>query len=120
MLTRTLKQCKEIVAGDNTLLRELFNPEHGDNVSFRYSLAHAVVKPGQITAPHRMKTSELYYILDGEGRMMIEDESQDVHAGQAISIPPNATQSIQNTGKGDLKFLCIVDPAWRKEDEEIL
>ena len=40
--------------------------------------------------------------------------------GQAIYIPPLAKQFIQNTGKKDLKFIGIVDPAWRKEDEEVL
>jgi mannose-6-phosphate isomerase-like protein (cupin superfamily) len=28
-------------------------------------------------------------------------------------------QYIENTGVSVLKFLCIVDPAWRKEDEEV-
>ena len=52
--------------------------------------------------------------------MFIDNESQQVYAGQAIYIPPNAKQRIKNTGKSDLKFLCIVDPAWKKEDEDIL
>jgi mannose-6-phosphate isomerase-like protein (cupin superfamily) len=43
-----------------------------------------------------------------------------VAAGQAVYIPPLAVQSIENTGDGDLKFLCLVDPAWRPEEEEIL
>lgn len=29
-------------------------------------------------------------------------------------------QYLENTGKNNLKFLCIVDPAWKKEDEAIL
>jgi len=28
-------------------------------------------------------------------------------------------QYIENTGDSDLKFLCIVDPAWREENEEV-
>jgi mannose-6-phosphate isomerase-like protein (cupin superfamily) len=42
-----------------------------------------------------------------------------VGPGQAIYIPPNAKQYIRNTGSSDLKFICIVDPAWRKEDEAV-
>jgi mannose-6-phosphate isomerase-like protein (cupin superfamily) len=52
--------------------------------------------------------------------MFIGDESQAVDAGCAIYIPPGATQSIENTGTDDLLFLCIVDPAWQPQDEEIL
>ena len=52
--------------------------------------------------------------------MHIDGESAPVHPGQAIYIPPHALQHIENTGTSDLKFLCIVDPAWRAEDEEVL
>ncbi len=52
--------------------------------------------------------------------MSIDGESEAVRPGQAIYIPPHSTQYIQNTGGSDLTFLCIVDPAWREEDEEVL
>jgi mannose-6-phosphate isomerase-like protein (cupin superfamily) len=29
-------------------------------------------------------------------------------------------QWLENTGKEEIEFLCIVDPAWRPEDEEVL
>jgi len=29
-------------------------------------------------------------------------------------------QYIENTGSGNLQFLCIVEPAWKPEDEIIL
>ena len=119
MLIKDLKNCEEIVAGDNSILREVLHPKN-EELQIRYSLAHAIVKPGQTSLTHKMKTSEVYYILEGEGIMYIDKESEKVHAGQAIYIPPDSTQYIKNTGKSDLKFLCIVDPAWRPEDEEIL
>jgi len=52
--------------------------------------------------------------------MHINEETQSVHPGNTIYIPPKSLQFIQNTGKVDLVFLCIVDPAWKKEDEIIL
>ena len=55
-----------------------------------------------------------------QSNLTIDDESRDVGPGCAVYIPPGAVQSIENTGAGDLIFLCIVDPAWRPEDEEIL
>lgn len=119
MFIRDLSKCRVFAAGDNTALRELLNPLK-DNLALRYSLAHATVMPGEITYNHRLKTSEVYYILQGKGIMHIEDEIAEVKEGQAIYIPPGARQRIKNIGKTDLVFLCIVDPAWRKEDEEIL
>ena len=119
MLIRDLKTTEEISAGDKTILRELLHPGKA-NLEIGYSLAHALVKPGQSSLPHKLKTSEVYYILRGEGVMYVDDESAQVRSGQAIYIPPNSTQHIKNTGDSDLQFLCIVDPAWRPEDEEVL
>ena len=118
MVVKDLKDCKEFIAGDNTVLRQLLHPDKAA-LDIRYSLAYAVLHPGKASQTHRLKTSEVYYVLEGEGIMHINDESEKVHAGQVIYIPPHAKQFIQNTGKLDLKFLCIVDPAWRPEDEEV-
>ena len=125
MLIKDLKDCKEFLAGDKTVLRELLHPDHPESVhsmtlALRYSLAHATVKPGCKSTPHKLKTSEVYYILEGEGIMHIDNETSKVKSGQAVYIPPNSKQFIENTGKNDLKFLCLVDPAWKKEDEIVL
>ena len=119
MFIRDLSKCKEIIAGDNTVLKGLFNPLKED-LDLGYSLAHAIVKPGQITYNHMMKTSEVYYILEGIGIMYIDEESEEVKEGKAIYIPPGSRQRIKNIGSEDLTFLCIIDPPWRPEDEEIL
>ncbi len=119
MLITDLEACEEFTAGDGTLLREILHP-HRTDLEIRYSLAHAVVKPGNESQPHKLTTSEVYYILEGAGEMHINGESSPVTPGQTVYIPPNAVQHIRNTGNADLKFLCIVDPAWQAEDEEIL
>ena len=119
MLIINLKDCAEFIAGDNTILRELLHPDKAD-IDLRYSLAHAVLKPGKTSQPHMLKTSEVYYILEGEGEMSIDNETSKAIPGQAIYIPPNSKQFIKNTGNNDLVFLCIVDPAWQKSDEIVL
>jgi mannose-6-phosphate isomerase-like protein (cupin superfamily) len=119
MLIRKLQDCDEFIGGDGSVLREFFNSAK-DNLALHYSLAHAVVKPGQLTKPHKLKACEVYYILEGKGIMHIDAEMAEVVAGQAVYIPPNSKQYIENIAEVDLQFLCIVDPAWRVEDEEIL
>jgi mannose-6-phosphate isomerase-like protein (cupin superfamily) len=119
MLMVNLKDCAEFIAGDNTILREVLHPAKQD-MTLRYSLAHAVVRPGKVSLPHRLASSEVYYILEGRGTMYIDDEQAEVGPGQTVYIPPHAVQSIRNSGDTDLKFLCIVDPAWKAEDEKIL
>ena len=119
MLIRDLKDCTEFISGDGCVLREILHPDKVD-LKLGYSLAHAIVHPGDITKPHRLKTSEVYYIIEGEGIMHIDEETALVRAGATIYIPPKAVQYIQNSGTKDLIFLAIVDPAWRLEDEEVL
>lgn len=119
MFVKFLKDCREFIAGDGSILRELLHPEKA-GLSVRYSLAHATVKAGQKTKPHKLKSSEVYYVMAGQGLMHIDQEIFEVGAECVIYIPPNAVQYIENTGDSDLKFLCIVDPAWRKKDEQVL
>ena len=119
MRIKDLKDCQEFIAGDSAVLREMLNPLKED-LALRFSLAWAKVLPGKITRLHCLKTSEVYYILEGRGEMHIDEEMRQVGPGQAVYIPPHSRQRIRNTGGSDLLFLCIVDPAWRPEDEEIL
>lgn len=51
--------------------------------------------------------------------MHIDDELQLVEPGDAIYIPPLARQFIRNSGIEPLVFICIVDPAWRQQDETV-
>lgn len=119
MFVKSLKDCRQFAAGDDSLLRELLHPDKAA-LNIRYSLAHATVRTGEVTKPHKLKSSEVYYILEGRGLMHIGDENFEVGPDCIVYIPPDAVQYIENTGKSDLKFLCIVDPAWQQENEEVL
>lgn len=118
MFIRRLTDCPEFTAGDNCRLREILHPDKAA-LELRYSLAHAAVAPGQTTWLHALRTSEVYYILSGEGMMKIDGEEARVGPGDTVYIPPQGKQQITNTGSADLLFLCIVDPAWRREDEVV-
>ena len=120
MRIRKLSDCREIIAGDKTRLRELAHPDRGYTFDGRYSIAHAIVAPGKSSIRHRLATDEVYYIIEGRGEMHVDDESAVLESGDLVEIPPGSVQWIRNLGETDLVFLCIVDPAWRAEDEEIL
>jgi mannose-6-phosphate isomerase-like protein (cupin superfamily) len=119
MLTQSLNDCPEFIAGDDTRLREILHPDK-EAVELRYSLAHAKLYAGAASALHQLKSSEVYYVLKGRGRMEIDGEVQEVKSGDMIYIPPEARQRIIALEEEDLEFLCIVDPAWQEEDEVIL
>ena len=122
VFVRNLNECNVITALDGTILRELLNPlRDGTALKLRYSIAHASVPVGKASLPHKLtKASEVYYFLDGSGVMHIDDEIHEVRSGSLVYVPPNATQYLTNTGERDIVFLCIVDPYWRPEDEELV
>ena len=86
-----------------------------------FSIAHAILKPGESSLSHKMKKStEIYYILEGRGLMHIENEKEEVVPNQIVYIPPNSAQWIENEGDEELKFLCLVSPPWKAEDEKLI
>lgn len=119
MLVKKFSDCQEIIAGDNTILRETLSGRN-DPVQCRYSLAHARLLPGKKSLRHALKTTEVYYIIKGRGMMHIGDEKQEVGERDTIYIPPESIQYIENIGDQELEFICIVDPAWRVKDEMVV
>jgi mannose-6-phosphate isomerase-like protein (cupin superfamily) len=119
MLVTRLDGCREFLAGDHTILRELLRSVPGQ-VAIGYSLAHGRLEAGGLSKRHRLASSEVYYFLSGEGEFSIDQESAKIEPGTVVYVPPGAIQSLRNTGSGAIEFLCLVDPAWKPEDEEIL
>jgi mannose-6-phosphate isomerase-like protein (cupin superfamily) len=119
MLIKDIKKSDYFKAMDETFLTELLHPGH-EGVAMGCSIAHAVLSPGQKSLPHKLKKSvEVYLILQGSGVMHIDEEECVVEPGQAVYIPPEAVQWIENVSGEDLKFLCVVSPPWSEDDEEL-
>jgi len=119
MIIKSLRNIAGFQAGDASFLKEILHPGK-EPLAIGYSLAHAAVEPGARTRPHRLKSAEVYVIVEGQGLMHVGAERAGVGPGDAVYIPPGAIQSVENPGPGRLAFLCIVDPAWRPADEEVL
>jgi mannose-6-phosphate isomerase-like protein (cupin superfamily) len=111
-----LNSIQPITGFEGTQIKQIFHP-HNTMLGIRYSMVQCSVEPGRKSKPHKLKSAEVYFIINGEGVLHIDDESCQVRKNQAIYVPPYSRQFIQNTGKIPLEFLCIVDPAWRQEDE---
>ncbi len=117
MLIKSLTQLESFTAADATTIREWLHPAK-DGLDLSYSVAHAEVAPGKASLPHALRaSSEVYILLEGEGIMHIDGEQRPVGAGDLVLIPAGARQFIENTGAHNLRFICIVSPAWRSDDE---
>jgi len=122
VLVKDIREGSYFTAGDGSLLCELLHPlREKEEIPLHCSIAHARLPAGKSTVPHRLKESaEVYYFLEGQGILHINQDSTEVEPGIAVLVPPGAVQYLESTGDGDLIFLCIVDPMWREDDEEFI
>ncbi len=119
MVVTRLRECKEFLAGDHTVLRELLHRDRWP-VKIGYSLAHGKLERGGCSRRHRLASAEVYYFLAGQGLFHSGDQTSTVETGTVVYVPPGSDQWLENTGDEVIEFLCLVDPAWRPEDEEVL
>jgi mannose-6-phosphate isomerase-like protein (cupin superfamily) len=104
---------------DGSQIRELL--AHRNSCIRKQSLAEARLPPGARTTPHfHPQTEEIYYILEGTGRMTIGEDTKDVTPGDAIAIPPGQVHTIACTSESPLKFLCCCAPAYEHADTVLL
>ena len=119
MISKKIENIESFSGEEGTEIRQIFHPHNTLN-GISFSLAHSIILPGKSSKPHKMKTSEVYFVLEGKGVLHIDDELVVVDKHQSIFVPPFSLQYLENTGDVELKVLCIVDPAWKKDDEVLI
>lgn len=62
------------------------------------------------------RCSEFYYILEGGGKLELDDEVVDLRPGLAVFIPAG----VAHRGYGDFRTVVVGIPAWDPEDEVIV
>jgi len=118
MFTKKLSDSPEFKAAYLTHLRGLVHPLN-DKLPIGYSLAQARLPIGEASLPHSLAGSELYYILQGKGRLFVNEESCELMPCDTALVPAYASQHIENMGTEELVFLRIVEPYWTPDDETI-
>jgi mannose-6-phosphate isomerase-like protein (cupin superfamily) len=83
------------------------------------SLALAKIEPGFKTYDHCHDFAEIYMIVEGKGRIHLDDEIRNVSKGDNILIPPRSWHSIENKDNQSLLIWCICTPAFTKEESTI-
>ena len=121
MLIKRTSDCNEFTANDGCRIREVFHPANdGERLGggkLPYSLAIARLEPGRQSYDHYLRQAEVYYILEGRGVMHVGEEAAEVGPGDAVYVPPGASQWVSNSGDGELVFAVIVSPPWSAEDD---
>jgi len=119
MSLRRNSEIDSIQGNEGTKIKQYFHPHNTLN-GINYSLAQFTLEPGKKSKLHKISSSEIYYILEGCGNLKINEDTHHIKKDDSVYVPPNSKQFIENSGLVNLKFLCIVEPAWKANDEILL
>ena len=102
----------EYVTKDLSVIRELLNQHCVPGLGL--SLAEAVVEAGHATEKHyHTAFDEIYYCLEGEGTLYINDQACEFAAHMFYLLPKNATHYLRAAAR--LRLLCICCPGYTHE-----
>lgn len=114
-----VKKIKPFDGIEGSKIRNIIIP-YTDKGKSNFSIAHITLKKGKRTKVHKLKSYEIYYILNGSGILFVNDKKIKVKDNHLVFVSSLSKQHIENSGTRNLEFLCIVNPPWKKEDEIIL
>jgi|SRR3990172_3590860 len=97
-------EAKNVAAGKDTIIQVLISAQEGPN----FALRRFTMQKGGGMPRHTNAVEHEQYVLRGEARITIGDETHYVNTGDVVFIPQGAAHSYQNTGEEPFEFLCIV------------
>ena len=103
-----VRQLQEIAEERSTcgFRKRLFTADDGSSLSVSY----VAISDAQ---PHYHKTTtELYYVLEGEGALELDGESVPVSPGSAVLIRP----TVRHRATGNIVALVVGNPPFHADD----
>lgn len=93
----------------------LINPETAGSVHMTFG--KITVRSGEGSPMHHhKKMEEIFYIISGSGKMVIDDKSFSVGAGHSILVPAGCRHQLLNTGSENLVLVCTESPVFDPQD----
>lgn len=62
---------------------------------------------------HHEQARQFFYILEGEGSMIFEDQEIILQKGYGVEVPPMVKHQFKNSSQADVHFLVISIPPTR-------
>lgn len=102
-------------AEDGALIYEINTNEERKNTGI--GLAYGILYEGKSAKQHFHKESdEIYYVISGEGKVMLDGSQFDVKKGSIVYMPKMSVHGLQNSGNSGLEVLCISWPPYNDKD----
>ena len=84
------------------------------------SIQNSEVPVGSEQPIHNHEPEQCYYVIKGKGLMVIEDESREISAGDAVYISSYLKHGIKNIGNDVLEYLTANTPVFSDQYESTL
>jgi mannose-6-phosphate isomerase-like protein (cupin superfamily) len=69
---------------------------------------HLLIPPSASDGLHRHQgVEEIYYVLNGDGQVRVNDETAPIHKGDAVPVRFNEAHSFVNNGNTDLELMVV-------------
>ena len=105
MLSRNYRDVeKEPVGNDKSVRWVIGKPEDAPNFAMRV----IEFEEGAVFETHQHPYEHEIFVLEGEGMAEGPDGKIDMRPGIALFIPPSEPHGYRNTGKGPLRFICVI------------
>ncbi|MFC1752440.1 cupin domain-containing protein [Thermoproteota archaeon] len=79
------------------------------------SLAYALITGTARSHKHEVM-QEIYYVLKGQGTLVVGDERYSVKPGDTAVIPKNTYHHLEKEGDADLEVLVVTSPMYDPDD----
>jgi len=94
----------------NGYLMEYVNPRIGWGPALQtISLRLQLLPAGEETRTHRHNNTEIYHVVEGEGKTTIGDQTFEWQEGDFLVVPPSRWHSHENTSTDDVILFNISD-----------
>jgi quercetin dioxygenase-like cupin family protein len=103
-------EAKNVAAAKDTTIQVLISSQEGPHFALR---KFSMQKGGSMPL-HTNTLEHEQYVLHGQARIGIGDQTYEVKAGSVVFIPEGVPHFYTNIGDEPFEFLCIVP---NKEDE---
>ena len=93
---------------EGVFMKHFFSSQENDSLN---NLEVRII-PNFMIAPHvHENSSEFFYVVDGEGEFLDNEEWKKIEKGDAFMAPQGMQHAIKNCGKSDLVLFSTFSPA---------
>ncbi len=83
------------------------------------TVSYVELEPGGAQRIHSHSPEQVYFILEGCGRMTVADETRKVQCGDCVFIPGGAPHGLENDTQEPLTYFSAAAPAFEEPLESL-